>query len=155
MKTLRLMTLGIAVIAFVSCGGGGGGDSFFAGTWTGRLSIARNSCWFPVPPSDVTMVVNQDRGSVVVNLGGVVFTGSVTSDNSFSVAREFTVECIYGHDPNRPSGNSGTAMDSILFKDIEGDTATVEYEYDFSGCYGNEANSACEYLTTGFFSRAQ
>ncbi len=84
----KLCTIVIAAI-MCGCGGGGGSNAKFAGVWDGSVSLVDDGCGVVTQDQSFlsfSHLVNQDGDSIVLDNGAMEFSGSVTGDNSFSVA---------------------------------------------------------------------
>lgn len=143
---MKRLIMTMAVMALCSCGGGGGGgggDSVtIPGLYNVQTSVASNTCNFPRENLDVGLRVDQSGPQVVVTAAstGSTFTGTVTSENSFTVSKGAEVPCT-------PRGVS-QEVTTIDFSGIDSDSALVTITEDYGNCTGSHT-SACKIVSRG------
>ncbi len=126
------LILACLVIPILACGGGGGGEDSFAGTWRTSMRIAENGCNLNLPSAfSNEILVNQDKDIILVQSGVLVFSGAKNDKGGFNVANQ-----------NVSNGcSTASVFVSQDIKDGEGDIA-----------YGIESqcgNSSCRVLYGG------
>lgn len=136
----------ILILALAGCSGGGGGgsdDPFFGGAWTGDLKVVSDPCGIGSEENGFTLTVNQNGSDVVADSeNGPVYEGTVTSENSFLVARSFRADCQYG--------STASVSNQFEFTNIDGDSALVTWR-SVSHCDGSLIQ--CEQVNQGTFTR--
>ncbi|MFN8389747.1 MAG: hypothetical protein U0136_05605 [Bdellovibrionota bacterium] len=138
--------LAVCATMLAACGGGGGGgNDKFAGVWSGGASLVDDTCG---AISDTyafisfNHLVNQDGDSVLLDNGLVTFSGSVTGDDSFSVAADRPYRALF-------EGATCTEHVTWRYDSIKRDTANFVVRNSTVTCHQGSTVQTCEFAFTG------